>query len=239
MAEDKNFARRTWEWVSHIHVITWLIEIIHWLTAQWSVVVSATLSIGAAYWAWATQWGYLPVALVALGVFVASIWGLNGILWLRRQSRPSRARISFDYSYGLPLENVVGSLDPENKDNTLEIRLVVRNVASGPAKVLLEKMRVTIEDRFVEVTNIPFVLPRDLRLTVIPNAGFKLEAYRKFKDRTTGQLEYSMLYGHPSEAYSRRATKTLQLDVFKRKNPGKKESLTVNWLLRTEDDLAL
>ncbi|MGH6812241.1 MAG: hypothetical protein ACREDM_07825 [Methylocella sp.] len=42
------------------------------------------------YWAIITEWGYLPIFLVTFGTFVAAIWGINGVVWLRRLRRSSQ-----------------------------------------------------------------------------------------------------------------------------------------------------
>jgi len=216
-------------------VATWLYEI---FIAPW--LVSIILAIGAAYWAFIAKWGHLPTALVALGVFVAGIWGLNGIIWLRRQRRPSKARVTFDYSYGLALEDLIPALDLTNADNTLEVRLRIRNHATGPVKLMVEKIHTTIEDRFWTTPNkIDAVLPRNAATTIFPGGGFKKDAFDKFAATTEGRLEFSILYGHPDDKLSRRTTKTLRLDVFKRKNKEEEPVVIINWMIESETDAAI
>lgn len=55
--------------------VGWTASVASWVGVSVSVLVAAIF--GA--WAWATQWGYLPVALTALGTFTASIWTYRGI----------------------------------------------------------------------------------------------------------------------------------------------------------------
>lgn len=90
--------------IDRLHLGTSLYEIGVSASSLWPVAVSAVLSLGTGWWASATQWGYLPIFLAGFGIFAASIWLLNSIIWLQRQHRPGRQRISFDYSYGLALE---------------------------------------------------------------------------------------------------------------------------------------
>lgn len=205
MEKGKSFLRRLWEWVGHIHVVSWLLEIGHG-----SVALGAAAAAGVAYWTWSIEHGYLPVFFAALGTFVALIWAINGIVWLRSQARPSKARITFDYSYGLSLEDVIPALDLRNLDNTFEIRLRVRNHANGPVRILVEKFYITIEDRFygspAQFRSVP---PRGAATTLFPGGGFKKEAFDKFADTTNGTLEFSILYGHPEDHLSRRARKYL------------------------------
>jgi hypothetical protein len=221
--------------VGDIHVITWLFEISHG-----SVFVSSVMAAGVAYWTWSTEHGYLPVFFAALGTFVAVVWAINGIVWLRSQARPSKARITFDYSYGLSLEEVRPSLDVENVDNILEIRLYVRNLTNGPMKILIERFHTTIEDRFyTSPKHGQSVLSRAAATTLFPGGGFKKDAFDKFADRATGTLEFSILYGHPEDAFSRRAAKTLRLDLFKRRNDKGELSVNINWIVQAESDIAI
>jgi hypothetical protein len=234
--KSKTTFRRMWEFVGHIHVITWLFEISHG-----SFVISSIAAAGVAYWTWATEHGYLPVFFAALGTFVAVVWAINGIVWLRSQARPSKARITFDYSYGLSLEEVTPALDVDNVNNTLEIRLYVRNLANGPMKITTEQFDTTIEDRFhMMPTKIEAVLPRAAAITLFPGGGFRKEAFDKFADRTTGTLEFSILYGHPEDQLSRRTTKTLRLGIFKLRNDkGELLSAAINRLVQKESDMAI
>ena len=226
MARIIQFGTWTWARISDASVAGWL----------WGLPMSG----GFSYWAWASQWGYLPIALTGLGVFVATIWGINGIIWLHRQRRPSKAQVTFDYSYALALEEVVSSLDVINTDNTLELRLKIRNHANGPMKFLVERFHTTIEDRFwTTPAKIEGVLPRAGGITLFPGGGFKKEAFDKFADKTNGRLDFSILYGHPEDSLSRRATKTLKLDVNKRKDEKGNPIVPINWIIESENDVAI
>lgn len=217
----------TWARISDASVLIWLAGI--------------PVSAGASYWAWVSQWGYLPIALTALGVFVVTVWGINGIVWLKHERRPSKARITFDYSYALAVETVSTSYDPTNSINNLEVRLVIRNHANGPLKILVERLHITIEDRYwtTPPNTINLMLPRVAALTIFPGGGFSKEAVDKFAATTRGRLELSFLYGHPEDKFSRRATKTLRLDVFKRADDQGKITVLVNWLIEAEADVAI
>jgi hypothetical protein len=220
------FGAWTWKRISDASVAVWL----------WGLPVSG----GFSYWAWVLQWGYLPIALTGLGVLVATIWGFNGIVWLRRQRRPSKAQVTFDYSYALALEEVVPSLDVANASNTLEVRLKIRNHANGPMKFMVERLHTTIGDRFWTMpAKFEAILPRAGGITLFPGGGFTKEAFDKFADTTNGGLEFSILYGHPEDNLSRRATKTLKLNVFKRKDEKGNPFVLVNWVIESENDVAV
>ncbi|MCI0556689.1 MAG: hypothetical protein L0287_37595 [Anaerolineae bacterium] len=173
------------------------------------------MSGGASYWAWVSQWGYFPIALTGLGVFVATIWGINGIIWARRQSRPSKARMAFDYSYGIALDEVIPAHDEGNEMNCLEFRFQIRNVAPGPMKYKAERIDVIIGDRIRTSRDIVGILPRNswIQLKI---GGFEKTMVNALDDRTVGTHEFSIIYGHPQDEYSRRAKKKIRFDLVKK-----------------------
>lgn len=120
MQKIRSLVALAWKRVSDASVLAWL--------------VSLPVGIVASFWAWATSWGYLPVAVFGLGIFVITIWGFIGIVWLRRQNRPSRRRVSFDYSYGIAIEDVRIAFDKDNINNMLQFFPDLRNHANGPMK---------------------------------------------------------------------------------------------------------
>ena len=226
-------------------MLKWLGRIGGWIDAtvsvafNWQVIVSAVAGVGAGVWAWGTQWGYLPIALTALGVFVAVLWAWNGIIWLRSQRRPTRSMLTFDYSYGLSLEDVIAALDLDNEQNTLEIRLKIRNLTNRPIKVSVERLHIIIEDRFYTIpTAIGFILARVEARIIFPGGGFGRAAYDAFKDRTSGTLEFVIIYGHPEDIFVRRAEKNVNFSIAKHKADGS-ESVSLNWIVREETDKPL
>jgi hypothetical protein len=222
-----------------IHLAYWMGEVGLFFFHQWVLITSALLAIGSAFWTWSVEKSYLPVFLVGLGVFVATIWGLNGIVWLQRQKRPSKQRVSFDYNYGLALETVHPSLDADNVDNHLEFRLVFRNVANGPIKLLVETFSAVIEDRMANTKpGQSVIIPRASSLTIFPGGGFNEKAYDGFKTRTSGTITFSILYGHPEYGYSRKAEKTVSVELFKRVEK-KKKVASINWYIRRESDISI
>jgi hypothetical protein len=213
-----------WARVSDASVAVWL----------WGVPVSGA----ASYWAWISQWGNLPIALTGLGVLVATIWLVIGIVWLRRQQRPSRERIAFDYSYAMSLEGIDPAFDPTNTDNTLEIRPKFRNVANGPLKYMIEQFSVQVEDRIVSYNNVPpSIIPR-IAVRSVLHKGFRKEAYEQFGTKTSGQMRYSIVYGHPDDkSYSRRITAVVSLDITK---PNQRTTnVWCNWVIQEEMDVSI
>lgn len=200
-------------------LLKWFGRIGGWIDAtvsvafNWQVIVSATVGIGAgawAWWNWATQWGYLPVALVGLLVFVAVIWLWNGIIWLKHQKRPSKQRTLFDYSYGLDISNVY--LGRDKKDETIQIGVVLKNTASGPVQFYVEDMDVIIENRTLTQ---PEFKKREGVIPIISERVFFYPPMPQdyFKDRSRGMLKITIKYGHPELGYLRRIKRKLDLSV--------------------------
>lgn len=230
--ERQNLLRRGWEALAHLHLATWIAETI---SGHWGIAVSGAASIGLGYWAWILQWGYLPVVLVALGVFATGIWALNGILWLARQRRPSQARVAFDYSYGIALDEVIPSHDPNNVDNSLEFRFQIRNVAPGPIKYHAERIDIIVDDdRIRTVRDIKGVLPRN-SWVLLKVGGFTKAVVDFLPDRTKGSYEYSISYGHPNDKFSHRTKKQITFDLIK--HEGKVTGAP--WIIREETDEAI
>src|SRR5579884_1046422 len=221
-----------------LHVAVRLYEIGSAPSVLWAPTVSLAVAAAAGFWTWAAQWGYLPIFLVGLGVFTVVLWGVNGLIWLQRQRRPSRARVSYDYSYALASEEVIPSLDLENNQNTLKFRLAFTNVANGALKYHVEKLQIFLEDRFATARIGTSVIPRATRMLMIPNAGFGRGAFDSFPERTHGHLEYSIIYGHPEDPYSWRSIKSIELHI-KKSIKDRQPNVGLIWIIRSESEEAL
>jgi hypothetical protein len=202
-------------------------SVLQWLLA---LPISGIIS----YWAWITQWGYLPVVLTSIIVFAVVIWIFNGIIYMQRQRRPSKARIIFDYAYAIPVTDIQFGLDLQNKANTLEIRPRIKNVAPGPVKYRAARLLVTFNDRFVEWGCNDSILSREIERTIIPNKGFDAAAYESFGPETQGKLEFEILYGHPNDEFARRTSKKFDLIFFKRA-----DGFVLHWYDRGDADEAI
>jgi hypothetical protein len=127
----------------------------------------------------------LPVFLVEIGTFLTAIWGINGVIWLRSQQRPSRTRLTFDYSYGLALDEITPSHDTENEGNTLEFSFRIRNVAPGAIRYNVERMDVIIGDRIRTLRNCTGTLPRNSWI-LLHVSDFQRNIVDDLPDRTEG-----------------------------------------------------
>ncbi len=178
----------------------------HWLTTLLLFAMSTGLPIWTAiseHWSW-------PLA-IALGVvlFAVGLWIINGIVWLRRQTRPSKAKI--------------------NETNNLEFRFQIRNVAPGPIKYKAERIDVVVDDRIKSARDITGTLPRNswIQLKV---GGYEKKIVDTLPDRVAGTYEFSIIYGHPDDEYSRRCKKKIRFDLIKHPN------VAAPWLIQLETD---
>lgn len=177
------------------------------------------MSAGASYWAWALQWGYLPVALTGLGVFVMIIWGINGIVWLRRQSQPAKARMAFDYRYGLALLCLHMGRDEGKEEASFQVGLVLKNASEWPMKYHVEDMNVIVGDRTIakpNFTNTGGLISKGCHTTFyyppFPNSVVK--------PRLEGIIKLTIAYGHPDFGFVRRMKKTLSASFRLDDKPG-------------------
>jgi hypothetical protein len=201
------------------------------LTSNWMLAVSIVFGFVTSWWAWITQWGYLPVVLFDIFAFGGAVWTLNGVVWFSTRNRPSKQKLTFDYSFGIALDDVIPSHDPENVHNNLEFRFQIRNVAPGPAKYDAERINVVIGDRIRSARNINGTLPRNswIQLKV---GGFDKDTVDQFPDRIAGTYEYTIIYGHPEDNYTRRGTKRIHFDLVKREG----KVIAAPWNILEEHD---
>ena len=177
-----------------------------------TVVVGVMAGIAGSVWAWASQWGGLPIFLTGLGVFVAILWAWNGVIWLRRQRRPGKHQVAFDYGYGLALEGLHIGRDEEKEEAALQIGLILRNATDGPLKFYVEEFDIIIDD--MTITRPQFktrdaLISRGAQMTFFyPPFGISV-----IKPRPEGIIRYSIKYGHPDFEYVRRTKKQLSISL--------------------------
>src|SRR6266446_6239408 len=90
-------------------------------TTNWNPVVSALLALGAAGWAYATQWGYLAVVAIAFAIFTTFVWLINGIIWFNRRNEVQTVRPEADISYALAYVGSNLGFNDTNPDATVQI----------------------------------------------------------------------------------------------------------------------
>jgi hypothetical protein len=203
--------------IDRTHLATSLYDIGATLGHHWPLIVSGAIAAATGawgWWAWATQWGYLPVFVASLVALAASMSVFRTIVLIKRQDRPSKARSAFDYSYGLAIDEIIPSHDARNDQNSLEFRFHIRNVSPGPLKYNAERIDAIIGDRIKTLRDISGALPRSswIQLKV---GGFNKQTVDELPDRISGRYELSINYGHPEEPYSWQMKKLIIFDLVK------------------------
>ena len=223
--------------IDRLHLGTSLYDIARTIAEHWAIVLSTVAAIATGGWAWwsyATQWGYLPVFVAALLVLAAAMTIFRNVISLRRENRPSRARLTFDYNYGIALDDIIPSHDVDNEQNCLEFRFQIRNVAPGPLKYNAERIDVIIDDRIRTGRNLSGSLPRTSWI-LLKVGGFRKSLVDTLQDRVTGRYEMMISYGHPAEGYSRQMKKNISFDLIKK--DGRFSSAP--WIIVSDEDVPI
>jgi hypothetical protein len=203
-----------------------LIEIL-WTVA--GVVVPLLLGT-----AWAMVGLTPPEFMVARGCVIVA--ALNWINAREAQTATPPQKIVVDYAYSLTLERLEPSLDLNNPENALEIRPRFKNNSGSPLKFKFENINIEVEGIHITPSVNEIILAKDQSVPIFFNHGFSLKQLDAFKDRTLGMAEWTISYGHPDNAPSRRATKRVRLDLFKTVKKGKVEVVGLNWTVLSERD---
>lgn len=196
---------RSWEITDSVSA---LLTVLGWKGAVLTLIASA----GFGYWAWSEELGHLPTGLIALHVFVLMLLAANAIDARRARDRPSKAKQTFDYSYGLHLANVdVVRGDGEELD-LVEVKIILYNATEYP-------MRLSVDDMLVILGTTTYPYPKyNLSETVVPSRcyiGFAFPPFNvtTFPANVKGTVRYSVRYGHPSGDYLRSHSKEVFLNV--------------------------
>jgi hypothetical protein len=143
--------------------------------------------------------------------------------------------MAFDYSYGLAIDEIIPAHDNDNRENCLEFRFLIRNTAPGPMRYKAERIDVIIGDRIRTSRDLIGVLSRNA-WTTLRVSGFDKELVSALKNYESGTYEFSIVYGHPQDNYSRRMTKRLRFDLVKKDAKVNEEA---PWVILEEKDDAI
>jgi hypothetical protein len=207
-------------------------------------VILAALFFGGTTLAWATNSEWSPAARILIAFFVAGV-GLvafsESIHWINGRDNLLRAqetqRATVDYAWGLSVQGIQPSYDPENKENIFELRPILKNVSGAPLKG-----QMTIEQQLgkYRLASPPFsiLLPKDgSPLTVFPGGGFTEQMIKEFpSDRFAGTLKFIVEYGHPDGPSSRITKREFLIDVFVRRKENAIDRIDINWRTTLETD---
>ena len=184
--------------------------IVAWFLWNWVAVVSALAAIGAAGWAWASNYDHLQITLATLATFVLIMWTAIGFVSIIRLSDKEK------YDWALAYQGLTLGLDRGNADATLQIGVNLLNVASGAVTYRVEELRVVLEDRTIaapKYDNEGGTIPRHIgRVYRFPS--FKKSSIEDYLGkRTYGTVEFSIVYGPHQSTPIRRLKMKLNVSL--------------------------
>lgn len=182
---------------------------------------------------WLPDWRWQTYLLVVAFAFVLFLLE-NSYRTIWRRDR--KLADFFDlYAHALSFDGLVFSHDETNEVNNLELRVIFGNRIDRPIKYLVEKYEVSSSENVViQATNNPAILAARASGTYFPLKGFSKSEYKAIKNCEVGYLKCSVIYGHPSGSYLRRATFEMRLDFFKRQSGD-----LVNWVSKEPIDVSI
>jgi hypothetical protein len=180
------------------------------IVALWPLVVATIGGIGAAIWGHLDSLSSPALLLIGIGTGVGILWGVNGVIWLLREIRPSKERIAFDCAYGLALESISLGKDEGQATAAVQLGIVLRNASPVPLRYDVEEIEVIIG-----TTTIPHPAWAN-RGGLISRGCVQTFSYPSFpssviKPREKAVMRFTIAYGHPEFGAVRRMKK--QLDV--------------------------
>jgi hypothetical protein len=181
---------------------TWLANILVALTTNWLITVAAIF--GTVTWLWDSLFNFFhdPRIQVAIGVFLAALWTYVGMRVLRSFREPIRMLPQPEYEYCLNAEAFQLYVDPKGTEAALNVGISYRNVGNFPVRYRVEEFRLVIGDRTCAD-------PEKVMEGVIPRIcvrGIRSGSFEKavLKDRNSGTLLVSIIYGPPNGDFVRR-----------------------------------
>jgi hypothetical protein len=171
--------------------------------ALWPLGVAAIGGLGAAAWGYLEDLSSPARLLMGIGTGVGILWAVNGVIWLRREIRPSRKRIAFDCAYGLALESISLGKDEGQQTAAVQLGIVLRNAAPVPLRYVVEDMAVIIGTATIPHptwANRGGLISRGCATT------FNYPSFPSsvIKPREKAVIRFTIAYGHPEFGSVRR-----------------------------------
>lgn len=160
-----------------------------------ALIVSAILAIAAGAGTWLGRTEPVIIFLVSLFCFTTALWAWNGAVVLFK----SNEKLPPKYAYGLSFVVLEAHLVKGEKDCSIQIDLILKNVSQFPLRYYLEDFRVVLENRTIddpEYANRGSVIPpgESTRYAFKAISGLDPSSEKAKKE---GTFEYSIKYGHP------------------------------------------
>jgi hypothetical protein len=186
------------------------------LTTNLAVVMTTIFAWWVIASEWAVSMAHHPRVQAGAFAFLACLWTIIGVQYLRDRRRPTVTTPFQDYRYGLTYEGLHCGYDPTNDEAALQIGIHLRNFSPGPLSYRVERFAVQIESRVVPrqkgAGSASIYMARGAG-RISRNLPFKKEHIKDFVGRVVeGTVELVVVYGHPENEPSRKLT--MELTVF-------------------------
>jgi hypothetical protein len=163
--------------------------------ANWGLLLSAAIALGAAFWKGAFSFFTDPHVRVFGSVFLWALWTYIALSILYRMRNGIKVIPHIDYAHAVLVESFGLALDRESENNALQIIMNLRNVSNGAIRITVEDYRIIIGNRTVPDCKLgEIIIPR------VGNKGIMSGVFSKdvIKDRTEGTIDCTIHYG-PAE----------------------------------------
>lgn len=184
----------------------------NFLTTPWGAVMTTIASLATA--AVVTLSNVEIQALVFIWTFFGVFWSIASIVWLFTRRNVLTIKPERDYSYRLCYERLSIGYDPQSNDASLQIGIFLRNCCSHPLRFNVVDFLVILDNRTVPTSamvNYGSILSpmgtRLFRFPPFPNTAVN------HSGRSTGEVRFTILYGHPDDEPERKLSMKLSIDV--------------------------
>lgn len=189
------------------------------LTSNWGIAVSALISVIVALSGAATNFFENHRVQIGIGVFLATLWTLIGVLALVDRRKPRSVSMFPDYRYGLTFEGMIPNFVSTDswmpEPGGLQFGIMLRNFTPGPIKYVLESLDIRLGTR-----SIPKYKPNSVSGYMARGSGrqaqgegFPSGSMAEFygKGPIKGTADFSVAYGPPEENSIRRLKISVEL----------------------------
>lgn len=192
----------------------WLATSLAWIASVfpnvWVVILTSVAATSVLIFTVGIRWLESPALHSAILVFLAVLWTLIGIIWLRERRKPVEIFPLRDYRYGLTFQGIVPTLDLNNDDGALQMGIAFQNYSPGPLRYEVEKFAVWIDTRSLPETDnsfIPIFMPRGAGRTSNGRPFKKMHIKEFLGRRCEGTLSFSIAYGDVDDSRPSRRLK--------------------------------
>ena len=157
-------------------------------------------------------------------------------VWAKEREARNVAEQKLRHAYGLSLEAGT-SLDKINRENTLKIRLTIRNTTQIVLSWTLESLEIEfIGIKIIKQTSdVAFILHPGNTMTWFPAEGLSHSQYEDLPRESQGRVRYRISYGLADEQPDRQAEGEIMVDILKVADNG----VDCHWRIQSQSDQAI